>query len=147
MTNKTRYLAAVCLFVASFACSRDRQAGVPLGKVASADAAQPQDAAHSLIGPAALAALDTGNTLFRKQDYAGALAKYRTAGDLAPQHSAPIFGIYMVAKAMGNKALADSALAAIRDRNGPLPEAGHGMSDSALKALHARSSGRGTNDT
>ncbi|MFI5246717.1 MAG: hypothetical protein ACHQQR_15900, partial [Gemmatimonadales bacterium] len=57
---------------------------------------------------------------------------------------APLFGIYMVAGATNNKPLADSALAGIRERNGPLPpgetgaphsSAPHSMSDSAIKAL------------
>ena len=93
---------------------------------------------HSLIGPAARAALDTGNTLFRKKDYPGALAAYRRAGDLAPQHAAPIFGIYMIAKATNNTKLADSTLAEIRKRNGPLPETQHGFSDSAITDLHKK---------
>lgn len=121
---------------ASAACARDDGPRTPLAQAANAASAQQQNAAHSLIGPAALATLDTGNVLFRKKNYAGALAKYRAAGELAPQHAAPIFGIYMVARAMNNATLADSALAEIRKRNGSVPEAPHGMSDSALKALH-----------
>jgi hypothetical protein len=48
----------------------------------------------------------------------------------------------MVARATNNNALADSAMAGIRARNGPLPAMGagtpHSMSDSSLKALHAK---------
>ena len=115
---------------------------VPLALAASDSEAKMVEAAHALLGPEAKAALDTGNTLYRKKDYANALTAYRHASDLAPQHTAPFFGIYMVAGATNNKLLADSALAAIRARNGPLPttESGapHSMSDSALKELRAR---------
>ncbi|HVZ47836.1 MAG TPA: hypothetical protein VG916_03560 [Gemmatimonadaceae bacterium] len=130
------FVAGVAL-VAAAACSHgDSGPRTPLGKAASVPASNTAGAAHALIGPAALATLDTGNALFRKKDYAGALAKYRAAADLAPQHAAPLFGIYMVAKEQKNTALADSALAEIRKRNGPLAGAPHEMSDSALKALH-----------
>ena len=49
----------------------------------------------------------------------------------------------MVAGATNNKPLADSALAGIRARNGPLPAGRgrarpHAMSDSSLKALRAQ---------
>jgi len=106
-------------------------------RTASADSvARAEQAAHALIGPAAKAALDSGNALFRKRDYAGALAQYRAASALAPQHAAPLFGIYMVARATNDSAMADSALAGIRLRSGPLPSAPHSLSDSALRRLH-----------
>ncbi|MEA3248068.1 MAG: hypothetical protein U9Q74_18115 [Gemmatimonadota bacterium] len=147
MTARLPFAVLASLAVATAACSRDDGPRTPLAQATNAVSAQEQNAAHSLIGPAALATLDTGNVLFRKKDYTGALAKYRTAGELAPQHAAPIFGIYMVAKAMSNTKLADSALAEIRKRNGPMPEAAHGMSDSALKALHKQLGGPGTKGT
>jgi hypothetical protein len=120
------------------ACSGSSAPKVPLTTAGTNASATAVEAAHALIGPAAQAALDSGNSLFRRKAYAEALVKYRASAELAPQHSAPLFGIYMVAGATGNKALADSALAGIRARNGPLPalQAGssHAMSDSALKA-------------
>ena len=126
------------LALAAIACGGGGGPKVPLtaeGATASAPAIQ---AAHSLIGPAAQSALDSGNVLFRHKAYSAALTQYRAASALAPQHAAPLFGIYMVATATGDKALADSALAGIRARNGPLPDmqsgSSHGMSDSALKA-------------
>jgi hypothetical protein len=68
--------------------------------------------------------------------------EYRLAAELAPQHTAPLFGIQMVAAATKNRPLLDSALAGIRARNGALPAAAsgapHSMSDSALKALRAQ---------
>ena len=89
--------------------------------------------------PEAKAALDSGNQLFRRKAYDQALVQYRRSSELAPQHSAPLFGIHLVAVATKNKALDDSAMAGIRARTGALPGgpsgAPHGTSDSALKAL------------
>lgn len=121
--------------VFAIACStRDEPPKVPLGQAAQSAHAEQQ--AHALLGPAAKAALDSGNALFRKKDFSGALARYRAAAELAPQHAAPLFGIYMVARATDNKAMADSALAQIRLRNGPMPAGPHNFSDSALRQLH-----------
>ncbi|HEY7235053.1 MAG TPA: hypothetical protein VH539_12950 [Gemmatimonadaceae bacterium] len=92
--------------------------------------------AHALLGPAAKAALDSGNVLFRKKAYAEALGQYRAAAALAPQHSAPLFGIYMVARATNNRAMADSALDGIRRRSGPLPAGPHALPDTALRRMH-----------
>jgi hypothetical protein len=119
---------------------------VPLAKAATDSSAQAVQAAHALLGPEAKTALDSGNVQFRRKDYGRALASYRRASELAPQHSAPLFGIQMVARATNNPALADSAIAGIRARNGPLlavpaTQAGgapHSMTDSALKALRAQ---------
>ena len=123
--------------LATLACStRDESPKVPLGHPAGADSIRAEQQAHALLGPAAKAALDSGNVLFRKKAFEGALAEYRAAAALAPQHSAPLFGIYMVARATNNKAMADSALAAIRLRNGPLPAGPHVFGDSALKRIH-----------
>ena len=137
VVNRIVLVAAVAAASGAVGCSGgEPKEGVPLARAAASDSARMMASAHALIGPAALATLDTGNALYRKKDYAGALAKYREAAGLAPQHTAPIFGIYMVAKEQKNTALADSALAEIRKRSGPLSGGPHGMSDSALKALH-----------
>ncbi|MEO7085658.1 MAG: hypothetical protein ABI442_15040 [Gemmatimonadaceae bacterium] len=140
-TRTTQLVAAAAL---AAACSKQQEAPkVPLATAATtmsnanADSAKAIQAAHALIGPAAKAALDSGNKLFRKKAYDGALAQYRAASELAPQHSAPLFGIYMVGKATNNNGMADSALAGIRARSGStasVPQ--HGMSDSALKKMH-----------
>jgi hypothetical protein len=98
---------------------------VPLAQAAVAESLRAVESAHSLIGPAAKTALDSGNVLFRKKAYAPALTEYRLAATLAPQHAAPLFGIYMVARATNNTAMADSALIGIRQRNGPLPPNAH----------------------
>jgi hypothetical protein len=115
---------------------------VPLSLAATDSSPKAIEAAHSLLGPEAKAALDSGNALYRRKAYPQALAAYRLASDRAPQHSAPLFGIYMVARATNNSLLADSAMAGIRARNGPLPaiesSSPHSMTDSSLKALRAR---------
>jgi hypothetical protein len=125
--------------VVMLACSSGQDAPkVPLSKTAPApaDSAGQEIAAHALLGPAARAALDSGNALFRKKSYAAALAQYQSASSLAPQHSAPLFGIYMVARATNNVAMADSALAGIRLRSGAMTPAPHSLTDSALQRMH-----------
>jgi hypothetical protein len=133
-----RGITAVCAALASVACSggghQDRPK-VPLAQ-RTADRPNTVEAAHAVIGPAARAALDSGNALFRKKAYAGALAQYRAAAALAPQHSAPLFGIYMVGRATNDSAMADSALAGIRLRSGSMTMPPHPMPDSALRKMH-----------
>lgn len=134
----SRLLACVAVAASAVACSPGSDAPkVPLGQRAPADSTQPVTAAaHAIIGPRAKAALDSGNALYRKKQYAAALIHYREASELAPQHAAPFFGIYMVARATGNAAMADSALADIRVRNGPLPPAPRSLHDSVLGRMH-----------
>lgn len=123
--------------VVAIACTVQQEAPkIPLSQATAADSARRVASAHALIGPAARAALDSGNQLYRKKAYAAALAQYRAASALAPQHAAPYFGIYMVARATHDTAMADSALAAIRVRNGPLPTAPHSVNDSVLQRIH-----------
>lgn len=140
----TRFHTLLALItVGATACSSgDAGQQIPLAQASTATPSAQE--AHALIGPEARAALDSGNVLFRSKSYTAALARYRDAADLAPQHAAPIFGMYMVAKAMNNTKLADSTLAEIRKRNGPLPETQHEFSDSALKALHKQVGPAGT---
>ncbi|MEO8622039.1 MAG: hypothetical protein ABI625_13300 [bacterium] len=122
---------------AVLACTtREESPKVPLGQATVGDSVRAATAAHALIGPAAKAALDSGNAYFRRKAYAEALAEYRTASTLAPQHAAPFFGIYMVARATNNVAMADSALADIRTRNGPLAPVPHTVNDSVLGRMH-----------
>jgi hypothetical protein len=117
-------------------CTGQDAPKIPLAQGPTLDSARTMEAAHALIGPAAKAQLDTGNVYYRKKAYAEALARYRAASALAPQHAAPLFGIYMVARATHDTAMADSALAGIRLRNGPLPSAPHSLADSALQRMH-----------
>jgi hypothetical protein len=135
-------LVRVCrriVFVAgaSLACTGRQEAPkVPLAGTSPADSAREVEAAHGIIGPAAKTALDSGNALFRKKAYAAALVQYRQASALAPQHAAPLFGIYMVARATNDLAMADTALAGIRQRNGPMIAAPHAFGDSVLLRRH-----------
>ena len=132
-----RWRVSVFAAGAVLACTAQQDAPkIPLAKTARADGAGAEAAAHALLGPAARAALDSGNVLFRRKAYAEALAQYRSASSLAPQHSAPLFGIYMVARATNNPVMADSALAGIRLRSGAMSASPHTMSDSALQRMH-----------
>jgi hypothetical protein len=123
--------------IAAAGCTGHRDAQqVPPATAVVADSARAVAQAHGLIGPAARAALDRGNGLFRKKAYDAALAEYRAAAALAPQHAAPLYGIYMVARATNNSAMADSALSGIKDRNAVM--APHAFDDSTLKRVHAK---------
>ena len=126
---------------AALACTAQQEAPkIPLAKPARADTradtVDAEAAAHALLGPAAKAALDSGNILFRQKAYAAALAQYRSASALAPQHTAPLFGIFMVARATKDSVMADSAMAGIRLRSGAMSASPHTMSDSALQRMH-----------
>lgn len=130
-------LAVVAAAATIVACTTEDDAvKVPLGKATAGDSARAVAAAHALIGPAARTALDSGNAYYRRKAYAAALAQYRAASTLAPQHAAPFFGIYMVARATHNNEMADSALAEIRRRNGPMQPLTHSPSDSVLERVH-----------
>ena len=136
MIRRSQLLSIVA---AAAACTGGKEAPkVPLGQAAIPDSAQQVAAAHALLGEGAKAALDSGNVLFRKKQYAPALVLYRSASDLAPQHAAPLFGVYMVARATNNPKLADSALVEIKKRNGPLPSATHDLTDPVLKEVHKK---------
>jgi len=130
-------VAIVAAAATMLACTtNDDAVKVPLGQATAGDSARAIAAAHAQIGPAARAALDSGNAYFRKKAYAAALANYRAASALAPQHAAPFFGIYMVARATHDSSMADSALADIRRRNGPMAPLSHSRSDSVLERVH-----------
>lgn len=134
--SRTRLMAFAIALVA-IACTVKQEAPkIPLSQTTAADSARRVAAAHALLGPAARAALDSGNQLYRKKAYAAALAQYRAASELAPQHAAPYFGVYMVARATRDSVMADSALAAIRVRNGPMPSTPHSVNDSVLQRIH-----------
>ncbi len=72
---------------------------------------------ESSLGVAAQALLDSGNAAFRLKEYSKSLEYYAMAANAAPKHAAPWFGTYMVGQAMGDKALADSALRMVRERS------------------------------
>jgi hypothetical protein len=137
-----RWRWVIVLAATTVACSRQDPPKIPLAR-AVADSARSVEAAHALIGPEVKAALDSGNVLFRHKEYDAALAQYRTASALAPQHAAPLFGIYMVARATNNSVMADSALEGIRLRNGPMAVGPHTFGDSSMQRAHAAIRGRG----
>jgi hypothetical protein len=108
--------------------------------LATAVACKPADKSGQPASPPELSgdakvALDSGNVLFRsgsaldrsqasadaKKAYAAALEQYQLAAKRAPKHAAPYFGIYMTAGALGDSALAETALKGIRDRGGEMP--------------------------
>lgn len=67
---------------------------------------------------AAKAALDSGNMAYRAKQLDVALTYFRQAAVEAPKHAAPWFGLYMVASEQKNAALADSAMARVRELSG-----------------------------
>jgi hypothetical protein len=140
-SRASRYL--LLLAVAALACNAgDKAPKVPLAQQAPADsvhkaAGVAQAGGAVALGPEAQKALDSGNVLFRKKAYAPALAQYRLASAHAPNHAAPYIGMNMVAQATGDKALADSAIAAIRERGGAPSMGQHPSIDSAAKKASA----------
>jgi hypothetical protein len=125
-------LALTVLACGSSADSAPRvplSATTPPGMAAPGSTAQP---AAQPLPPLARAALDSGNAQLRAKRYDAALASYRTAGKEAAGHIAPVFGIFMAAQRMGNKALADSAQRIISARTGGAAA----WTDSAMRRAH-----------
>ena len=85
------------------------------------------------LSPAARAALDSGNALFRAHLYPLALDQYRLAAKAAPDQGSPVYGIYMAASALNNKKLADSAMAVFSAMTG---NASPMFTDSLMKKAH-----------
>ncbi|MEP6691099.1 MAG: hypothetical protein ABJD07_08070 [Gemmatimonadaceae bacterium] len=110
---------------------------VPLGAQARAAAAAPADSSGPALPAAARLALDSGNAQYREKRFAEALASYRVAAGAAPGHTAPEFGVYMAAKQLGNRTLADSAQRIIAAHSGGSPM----WTDSAMQSAH---NGRGS---
>ncbi len=117
---------AMLLLVTAGACKSGEKAP---------DAAAAAPGASTELTADAKVALDSGNTLYRagsaamtkkddveaKKMWEAALVQYRLSAERSPKHAAPYFGVYMVAGALKNTALADSALTWIRERGGDLP--------------------------
>lgn len=146
MTGAVRWATLVALCVA--ACSR----GAPSPNAAptttaatAADSATPP--APAVLGPEAKVKLDSGNVLFRAKKYDAALAQYRAAAALAPKHTAPLYGISMVGRAMNNQKLADSATAEMQKLTGPLPAQHPSLSDSAVRDAHKQAAKSKANPT
>ena len=144
--NVARILLAAGLLVAAAACSEKPAPKVPLGR--PNDPGLPRvdtspeaikNNPHSVMMPAAKAALDSGNALYRAGKYQLALTKYRAAAKLAPANAAPYYGMFMAADKLGNKALADSAAKAVAARD---PSAPGMFSDTLMKRTHTPDSGK-----
>lgn len=127
------------------------------GAAGTAGAVATDGAAPSELSPVAKRALDSANVLFRggsaakklsdaagaKRLYAEALLQYRQSVRASPNHAAPWFGVQMVAKEQNSKALADSALAAIRALSPSSPTSGAqpDLSDSTLSKRRMKMKG------
>ncbi len=132
-----RALRAVSLLalplLAAAACNKPaQQPKTPLSEMAAGGTDSTTNP-HTTLSPSARAALDSGNTLYRAGKYADALKAYQSASSQAPLNAAPFFGIYMAAGKLGNKPLADSALAEYGKRSGTSPQM---LNDSTLKSVH-----------
>lgn len=129
--RRTLAIAAALALVATACKKQAEPPKTPLGEMTSqqADTANP----HTSLSPGARAALDSGNTLYRAGKYTEALKAYQSASAQSPLNAAPFFGIYMAAGKLGQKPLADSALAEYGKRSGTSPQM---LNDSTLKSVH-----------
>lgn len=99
-------LALAVLLAATVAC-KPEAAPQP-------DATQVQESsppAQQPLPPEVAAQLDSGSAAFRADDYAGALAHYTKATELAPDLAAAWFGVAMAQEALGDAQAAQEALA------------------------------------
>ena len=125
-------VTATALF--ALACKGAEPPKQPLGAGSAVDPATGQLAnPHNTLSPEAKTALDNGNQLYRAKQYKMALEQYRLAAKLAPAHASPYYGIYMAADKLGDKKLADSAIAAVNAR---ADNAAPMFSDSLMKKTH-----------
>lgn len=109
MTITLRTAASLTALALLGACAGpDKPNTLPLGAGGSSGASSPK------LPLAVMAALDSGNSAMRADDYPRAIAQYRAATAGAPDHPAPWFGLYMAAKEANNVALADSAMVVVR---------------------------------
>jgi hypothetical protein len=110
--HRFQFLLATLAPLAACDSGDDRAGRVPLG-VRETAAATTADS----IGADARATLAQGNVAFRARRYEEALGLYRRAAAAAPRSAAPLWGIQMAARALGDSALADSAVTEIRARS------------------------------
>lgn len=105
--------AAVALLLAGAlvaGCGGPEEEPAPGGEAPEAEAGGTGE-----LSAAARAALDSGNVAYKEGDFETALEKYRHAAEASPRNPSPVFGIRMAAQAMGDTALADSALSRLRE--------------------------------
>jgi hypothetical protein len=110
--SATRLAACALALVGLTACKSEKQKGPQAS--GGANASPGASASSPKLPLAAMNALDEGNKAYRAKQLDVALAKYREAAVVAPQHAAPWFGIYMAANEMKNTALADSAMVRVK---------------------------------
>ncbi len=101
-----RSLAIALLLAAAAAC--EPEAAPPPEAAPEQDVGPP---AQEALPPEVTAQLDSGTAAFRADDYAGALAHYTKATELAPDLAAAWFGVAMAQEALGNPQAAQEALA------------------------------------
>lgn len=99
-------LALALLLAAASACGP----GEP-PQPESVPAREASPPAQREVPPEVTAQLDSGSAAFRADDFAGALAHYTRATELAPDLAAAWFGVFMAHEAMGNAQAAQEALA------------------------------------
>jgi hypothetical protein len=114
-------LAAAALFLT--ACADDDAKGrTPLAGGTMPPAAGAASAAPGGPPPGmtvkSAALLDSGNVAFRLKQYPVAQAFYEKAAAEVPDQAAPWYGVYMVAQAIKNQKLADSAMKMVSTRSG-----------------------------
>lgn len=78
------------------------------------DSLDPATAGRSL-SPAAAAQLDSGNTAYRLDDFAGAVTHYERVTELAGSEATGWFGLFMAYTEMGNDSAAADALLQARN--------------------------------
>lgn len=109
--------APLCVVFLTSACGKSDEPARPSTNAVRAEAAAAGSQAQADgtgLPIDAKTALDYGNAAYREKRFDDALVSYRAAAAVAPDHAAPWFGLYMVAGAMKNAALADSAMARVK---------------------------------
>lgn len=105
----------IAAMLSGSACGGDDELGRrTLGATGDNTADMQARATESQLPLTAIAALDAGNAAYRAKQMDQAIAHYREATALAPDHVAPWYGVFMAASEMRNTALADSAMARVR---------------------------------
>jgi hypothetical protein len=137
MGNRTM-AAALALVLAMGACREEEQPTDQMTGDVTPEAIRQARADW----PAGLSEMiDSANTAYSAQDFTTASAIYRRAAVLAPEITAPWFGLYMAEHALGNTAAADSAMQRAQSL-APGASLIHGTpGDTALPPAHPDTSG------
>lgn len=89
---------------AAFSCRPDDQ------RTETMDPAEALQQQRESLPPELVAHLDSGSTLYRADDFEGALEHYRRVTELDEDVAAGWFGVYMAEQALGNEEAAREAL-------------------------------------